>query len=621
MSVLNQRKYSLEWQDYCCGIALLFFTIYYSLLFSAFTQFPSEFYGGDHYVHYGSALKIYNTYNPFISSHYEGELQHYPWLVPFLIALFAKITGLALFRAAILFPVLIIFFTILITYIFGKYYFQNKTFGLILALTWAVQLVPNFHPSEFAKQLMMPLIAFFILLLYEDTPLTRTRQVLAGLIYGIAGLQHMVTFFLTTVLFFILFILKWLQQKCSWCSLKELGKKYALVLLIGWFLAGLFWVPLLVKYHGQTINEWQVYTAESLYPSAAFVSGMFLGLFGSIQNNLFFVVSIFLILIALFYGVKIRDKKIFVPLLLFLAALVGIIHPYITIPLVGTTLGYYRFPIAFVFVQHLFLVLGLYYIWNEIIQKIFEKLQLSKIIRLSIALVCVFLLLFWIKFSFISLIDDYKESERYLYAIGNSTELESYSTRIKAYQTLRSFIETQHPITENEVTLVTHPDIGFLLSALTGNNVLLSRITHANPFVDHNKRAADTAIILYGNDTQKAQELIEQYHLKYFFSEVGNIEYRLYCSRKWNQTKSGSAVDKTILAYWCLQTDPTYKEYLEDYGIETTTAFVRLAAGDSDVPLAEVLVVKPVRITLPTKEVYAYNDENGTVILKLYEII
>ncbi len=621
MSVLNQRKYSLEWQDYCCGIALLFFTIYYYLLFSAFTQLPSEFYGGDHYAHYGSALRIYDTYNPFISSHYLGELQHYPWLVPFLIALFAKITGLEMFRAAILFPVLIIFFTLCITYIFGKYYFQNKTFALILALTWAVQLVPNFHPSEFAKQVMMPLIAFFILLLYDDTALTRKRQIIAGLIYGIAGLQHMVTFFLTTVLFFTILFLKWVQQKQAGVGFKELSKKYILVLFLGWLFAGLFWVPLLVKYHGKTVNEWQAYTAESLYPSAKAVTGYFLGIFEPYQNSILFTASMFLFLLALYFGIKKTDKKIFAPLLLFLAALVGIIHPYITLPLLGMTLGYYRFPITFVFVQHLFIVLGLYYLWTEVLQKLFKRMQLSRLLRFGITLFAVLLLFLWIKSSFIFLIDDYKASERYRYAIGNSTDIESYSTRIEAYQELRSFIKMQQLLEEEDVTLVAHPDIGFLFSALTGKNVLLSRITHANPFVDHNKRAADTAILLYGNDTQKAKELVEQYQVKYFFSEMGNIEYRLYCSRKWNQTKSGSAVDKTILAYWCLQTDPIYKEYLEEYGIETTTAFVRLAAGDSDVPLTEVLVIKPERITLPTKDIYAYKDENGTVILKLYEIV
>ena len=147
---------------------LFFFAVFYSFLFAQFNQFPSEYYGGDHYAHFGSALKIYNTWNPFISSHYYGEFQHYPWLTPLLIALFAKITFLDMFTAAIFFPVVIIMCTIIITYLFGMRFFENKIFAFLLALTWAVQLVPSFHPSEFAKQLMIPLIALFVMLIYSE---------------------------------------------------------------------------------------------------------------------------------------------------------------------------------------------------------------------------------------------------------------------------------------------------------------------------------------------------------------------------------------------------------------------------------------------------------------------
>ena len=163
---LKEKVQSMVWQEkVLCG-AILFFLIFYVYLFSSFNQFPSEYYGGDHYAHFASALKIYNTYNPFISSHYYGELQHYPWLVPFLIALTAKITFQDPFTVAIYFPVLIIIATILVTYWLGVLFFKNKSAALILSLSWVVQWIPNFHPSEFAKQLMVPLIAVMIILIY-----------------------------------------------------------------------------------------------------------------------------------------------------------------------------------------------------------------------------------------------------------------------------------------------------------------------------------------------------------------------------------------------------------------------------------------------------------------------
>src|SRR3989338_10853416 len=124
-----------SWQDKALCVSILFFVIFYGILFSSFNQFPSEYYGGDHYAHFASALKIYNTYNPFISEQYLGELQHYPWLTPFLIALVAKVFLIDIFTVGMYFPILILLATIIVTYIFGKLYFENKTWALLLALT------------------------------------------------------------------------------------------------------------------------------------------------------------------------------------------------------------------------------------------------------------------------------------------------------------------------------------------------------------------------------------------------------------------------------------------------------------------------------------------------------
>src|SRR3989338_600631 len=176
---------AMQWQDKALCVIILFFVIFYGILFSSFNQFPSEYYGGDHYAHFASALKIYNTYNPFISAQYIGELQHYPWLTSFLIALVAKISFINIFTVGL--------------------YFENKTWALLLALTWAVQLVPAFHPSEFAKQLMIPLLALFALLLYQlDKELSTSsnkKAIVAGIIFGLAGLQHLVTFIVAGILF------------------------------------------------------------------------------------------------------------------------------------------------------------------------------------------------------------------------------------------------------------------------------------------------------------------------------------------------------------------------------------------------------------------------------------
>ncbi|PIN80534.1 hypothetical protein COV16_00760 [Candidatus Woesearchaeota archaeon CG10_big_fil_rev_8_21_14_0_10_34_8] len=599
----------LEWQDWILIITLLFFTISYTLIFSNFNQFPSEYYGGDHYAHFSSVLKIYNSYNPFISPHYINELQHYPWLTPFLIAVFAKITFLNPMTAATFFPVLIIFFTIIITYVFGKKYFNSKSFALILSLTWAVQLIPSFHPSEFAKQLMVPLIALLILLIYpiKNDELTAKRKIFAGIIYGLAGLQHMVTFFISSIIIITVLILNIVENKLALQTVKQQIKKLVPVIIIGWLIACLFWAPILVKYQGDTLNDWQAYTAESLYPSADFVTEAFLDVMGYQEGILSLVVFLFLFVVILIFGVKKADKKIFVPLLLFFAALIGIIHPYITLPFFNMTLGYYRFPIVFVFVKHLILILGIYYIWTEIIKKILQKKEkLLTIIAFT-------LILIWITASFMFLIADFKNSERYQYAVEDNV-------KIKAYQNMYEFLKNNDLINKDLVTVTTHPDMGFFFNAMTSMPVMATRITHGSAFVDHNKRTADMAVLLYGDNKTKTDELLEKYNVGYFFLETGNIEFRKYCLDNWDETKKSGKNDKTTKAYWCIQTDPVYEDYIESYGVETASAYVRLAAGDKDVPLKKILAVKPGIMSLNIEKIYEYVDEEGNVILELYTI-
>jgi hypothetical protein len=139
--------------------------------------------------------------------------------------------------------------------------------------------------------------------------------------------------------------------------------------------------------------------------------------------------------------------------------------------------------------------------------------------------------------------------------------------------------------------------------------------------VDHNKRTADMAVILFGTNRTKAKELIEEYHVAYAFLETQNLNFKALCNQRWNETMYGKKEDKTTVAYWCLQTDPIYKEYLEENGIETVTAKVRLAAGDKDVPLKKVLVVEQADIVLQMEPVYQYFNDDGTLLVELYKVI
>ena len=597
---IKEKLQNMVWQEKALCCVILFFIIFYAILFSSFNQFPSEYYGGDHYAHFASALKIYNTLNPFISSHYYSELQHYPWLVPFLIAVTARLTFQDPFIVAIYFPILIIISTILVTYWLGILFFKNKTAALFLSLSWVVQFVPAFHPSEFAKQLMIPLVAVMILLIYHQEK--KSHLIIAGIIYGLAGLEHMVTFVVASLCIFFLFILKIIESK----DIMKQIKSFFIVCFIGLVLASLFWLPILVKYHGNTLNDWQLYSSESILPSRELIVGFFLTSF-TVYEFLYWCS----IAIVIYTAVKKRDNNLFVPLLLFCTALIGIIHPYITYPLLGISLGYYRFPIVLDFMKHLIIFWAAWILWLRI-SAFFEKKMSEKNKAWFSALVGISVCIF-LSISFFLMIREYVQSERYEYAVEDN-EL------IQAYKELNAYIHDTIIIQEDQVTITTHPDFGFFFNAMTGKNVMVDRITHASAFVDPNKRAADMAVILFGNNRTKAKELIEEYHLAYGFMERGSVEFKSNCLSHWNETKSSSKKDKTLLAYWCIQTDTQYKQYMTENGIETATAYVRLAAGDKNVPLKKVLVIKPSEILLETKTVYQYKDNSGNILLELYEV-
>jgi putative Ca2+/H+ antiporter (TMEM165/GDT1 family) len=624
------------WQDYTIIVLILFFTTYYLLFFATFTQLPSEYYGGDHYAHLSSVVKIYDTSNPFISSHYEGELQHYPWLNQFAIALFAKLTMLSPYQAATLFPALVMFFTIIITYFFGLRFFRNKTFALILTAAWAVHLVPSMHPSEVTKQLFIPLIALWILLLYEvmaetteseeqeETKeskkskerenTTKAKKIIVGIMYGLSGLQHVVTFFMSSIILIIVLFLSLLEGKSTSIikKVKVLTKKSFPIILIGWCIAALFWAPLLIRYHGETVNDWQVYAAEDLFPSTEFVSGSIASIINLGNTTTTVILSILALIVVLYFTIKKADKRIFTPLLLFCATLIGIIHPYITLPLLDLTFGYYRFPVVFEFIRHIIPVLALYYLWGWISSYSKDDKKRNRIKVLGAILFIAFT--FWTVIQFTDLVADYKESERYQYATENEE-------KIDAYLALREFIEENNIIGDDEVVLSFHPDMGFLFNAMTGRNVVTSRVTHASPFVNHNERVADVAVIFYGDNETKAYELLEEYKVTYIFSEMGNIQFQFTCLDNWDEIKSSNKKDKTVLAYWCLLTDPSYESYLEEYGITTQDAAVRLAAGDKDVPLTDVIAILPMKVLIEYDEVFAYEGSDGETILKLYKVV
>ncbi len=110
----------------------------------------------------------------------------------------------------------------------------------------------------------------------------------------------------------------------------------------------------------------------------------------------------------------------------------------------------------------------------------------------------------------------------------------------------------------NDIFISTN-ELSFALNALTGRKVMITRRSQNSPFIDIDQMEVDAAVILYGKDSKKREELLREYNITY-----------LYWSNYWIRSEYYSN-EKGEITNWF---DPilakdikNYKEYFESYNI------------------------------------------------------
>jgi len=109
---------------------------------------------------------------------------------------------------------------------------------------------------------------------------------------------------------------------------------------------------------------------------------------------------------------------------------------------------------------------------------------------------------------------------------------------------MQSWVEAN---TDNNAVFLSHDELAFALNGLTGRKVVTERRTHYNPYVDFDERSADSAVILYGNDSGKALGLLRKYNVSYVYWDVNYLSF-------------SQRVPMLIR--------PKYGDYLDSYGIK-----------------------------------------------------
>ncbi|MFH8093093.1 MAG: hypothetical protein QXM38_04075 [Candidatus Aenigmatarchaeota archaeon] len=485
---------------------------------SQFKQFPGPLYGGDIYWHFGEVLNIYNGNPPWSNPQVSGEYAYYGWLTQFLIALIAKLTKLNVYTVYLYFPVILSFTVGIVSYALGMDFFKNKKFAILFSL---LSISFSYTVTDIWRILgdiilMMLFILFFVRAIKTNK---LSYKIFSGLFYGFAGLTHVVAFPSITIFIFLFFIYNFFLRSVTirlnakdikiivLKSDKKESKKDIILLfftifIIGFLISMLFFGPIIFVYRGKIKNPLHEYTEPDVSKYGIYVLFTMLSDTFFNTNSIISLIISIITLAGLYFVIKNRDDlHARTILLLVLSAFVSGSHYFLTLPIFGISLipmYFYGFlmkvtiPLLFVFA----------------IQSFYEKIKNMKAKKLFFYIVFLFLIANMI-------------------SIANSVYNDKWVSlgRMEPNPVLNEIVKWINENTNKDDVFLSNEELSFAINGLTGRKVVISRRTHFSPYIDINKRVADAAIILYGNNPNKSVELLKKYNISYLYWDVNWIYF------------------------------------------------------------------------------------------------
>jgi len=580
---------NLDWQDKAFLVSLIIVFIIQVFVLSGLHQLPGPIYGGDVYFHQGIIHHMDNTLEPWKDPIFKEEYVFYPSFMHFLVALLSKITGLSVYSTTIYFSAIMTLTSMSIMYFLGKR-FMSKTTGLILAILYGASFRFT-HASAFASAVMIPLTVYFYYFSKK-----KKEYMIGGLLYAIGSVQSILIVLGIPILALVniakrLLIAK--KKNKEWKKLFTDHAYYSLGFIIGLPIFLIFyWGPVLFKYKLHTINPWQEYTASGVQ---SLTFGKIISTVSGIFFNFSSGIKIIFSLVALFGIYYTFTKKKYFPLIVFFAGFLATIHPIITMPLFGTSFGWYRFPVYLVFSSIIFIAAG----FNAIIN---IKTKYTNYKPIVIALISLILLM-----NILVGINAFKTNK---WTQIGFTE----SPQVDTFQKVGDWLKENDP---DAVVLSLHPESSFALFGVSGIKQVTSRRTHANLFVDINERNADAAIMLFSNNTEVVKELIEKYDVSYIFIESYGIQAQQQCFNYKDQMELEGYGD---LGMNCYITDNNYLDSVKEAGLDYRKVLARLDPAEADGPRIELISIIPsqnlINGYIQNNSIQIFN-ENQVILLRL----
>lgn len=486
------------------ALPILLLVIINTMVVVPLESLPSPIYGGDYYHQLGYVAHALRGGNPFESSMYPDIIPHYMVTYTILAWLIGAPLGLDALTSVLTLSFLIPVAGFILSYLFVRRLFGKAWIAAPAALMHVLiqNPLPNVKYTQFTGTVMVPLFLYTLLLFHERR--TLWRAIGLGVIFGVLGLSHTITFIGSSLLLAAYAVWwLWRERRSSW---GDLGQHLAIIMipiLLGSLIAMLWWFGPIFVYHGHAANAFSEWANPFNNPEYAmkFIWEVFRGIFFSFTSLQGALWSVGTILGVLALALVKPSEQIRFLRFAAIAGFIIIFHYLITHTMFGFSFrpDYMNGTIL----RSIFIpvwALGLLAIIGQI------RPRLAKAQKGYLPYVAFGLLFILLSAAAAAKVE--AKFENRWYANGRNAMPGQYLG-------VRDYLD-ENGIGVDAVVMTTK-EVGFAFNAVTGRKLHLGRWSHSTPFLDLQERELAQAIILYGDDDAAREELLREWDIDYLY--------------------------------------------------------------------------------------------------------
>lgn len=486
----NAQRAGWPWQIKAAIAVVLAYVIVLVTHYLKLQHLPGPFYGGDLYAHHGFAINyIANGFwsDPYFVGHYA----FYPWLGNYVFIALSLLPGLSLMQGEMYVGVLTTLLSAVAFYFLGWQLFKNHTWSFVFLLFALVTRgLPDGAPNLLPWMVTIPL--WFAFWLKAEETGTLRDKIITGLFIGATALSHVAFFLAGMALFGFTILVETIRTK-KWL---DAAKLYGPMLIVGFVVSLLFYGPILVQYHGKTLNPLFDYNGPNI--DTLGIGWMLKTLFrytldfSSLATGILSALTVLgLVLCAMNWNKKPARYAI----LWYVAGALAPLHHLVTRPLLGKgVLPGHLWGISISLL--IFAVYGVRLVM-QVAEKKWPHTNAQRIVL--VAVVVLALLLFRIQY------DNYR-----------ANPWTQFGERLDGQtKTWHAFGDWMQKNTDTNAVVLSHDESCFAMNGVSGRKCVFVRRTHANYFVDIEQRYADGVVMLYGNNSALTRQLLAQYDVDY----------------------------------------------------------------------------------------------------------